>query len=182
MAGGNDVDDIMRQTLPRLCWAAFAGDAHGVLECLRDGDDIHENVRLVNQNGQDVLGATPLYLAAQMGHYDVCKVLLSAGADVLRPCVVPATGQEFFPPDIAIMHFHLRTWWILKEARQRVLGKPSGRVKGVFRIGSLGRGKSKPGKFAYPYGDKAALGVEKLIPAGSTPSAFFMTTDQAMLI
>ncbi|KIY98567.1 hypothetical protein MNEG_9395 [Monoraphidium neglectum] len=158
----------MRQVLPRLSYAAFVGDLEGVLDALGMGDDIHQNVRLVNQNGQDVLGATPLYLAAQMGHYDVCKALLRAGADVMRPCTVPATGQQFIAQDIAIMHFNMRTWWLLKEAKQRLAGK----TPGLFKKWAS---KHKKG------GKGADVMGEKLVPAGSTPSTYLVLTSGAQM-
>ncbi|GBF95162.1 hypothetical protein Rsub_07875 [Raphidocelis subcapitata] len=112
--------------LPKLSWACFSGDIAAVRACLRAGGDVHEAVALLNQNHQNVVNVTPLYLAAQNGHLEVCRELLAAGADALRPCNIPATGQSFGPADIALVHFHIRTWWLLREAgaaRQRAAAR-----------------------------------------------------------
>ncbi|KAI8476522.1 MAG: hypothetical protein J3K34DRAFT_240695 [Monoraphidium minutum] len=113
--------------LPKLSWAAFAGDAAAVRRCLADGADVHQAVCLVNQNSQEVQGVTPLYLAAQNGHLEVCRELLRAGADVLRACAIPATGETSGPTDIALVHFHLRTWWVLNEAKFKRLKRAAAR-------------------------------------------------------
>lgn len=39
---------------------------------------------------------------------DVCKLLVEHGADVLRQCCIPATGEVFGAADIALVHFNLR--------------------------------------------------------------------------
>ncbi|KAI8476724.1 MAG: hypothetical protein J3K34DRAFT_516306 [Monoraphidium minutum] len=120
MAG---VEPKWHAVLPPLSLYAFTGDVDGVMARLIEGDDIHESVPLVNGAGQSVLGCTPLYLAAQAGHTDVCRVLLVAGADVTQQCVLPATNERFGAEDIALVHLHLRTWWLLRDARQRCAPK-----------------------------------------------------------
>ncbi len=80
--------------------------------CLKAGEDLHQLVDLPNQNKQTVIGVTPLYLAAQAGHLEVCQLLMSYGADVLRQCCIPSTGEVFGPADIALVHFHVRVWWV----------------------------------------------------------------------
>eukprot|EP00877_Chromochloris_zofingiensis_P008449 jgi/Chrzof1/3858/Cz13g11120.t1 len=107
----------------------YTGDVAGVRQCLRDGEDIHELVDLPNQNRQSVIGVTPLYLAAQQGHHTVCQLLVQNGADVLRQCCIPQTGEVFGAADIALVHFHLKTWWYLnakKQARLSKLALPAG--------------------------------------------------------
>lgn len=63
------------------------------------------------------------------------------------------------------MHFHLRTWWLLKEAKQKVTGK--GGLKNVFRLKS----KSKA--------EMDRVMSEKLMPAGSQSSAAVILTSGA---
>ncbi|KAI8476728.1 MAG: hypothetical protein J3K34DRAFT_400236 [Monoraphidium minutum] len=150
-------NDAMQRALPRLSYAAFIGDTDAIAECLRQGDRLHQTVRLVNQNGDAVEGASPLYLAAQMGHYDACKLLLRAGADPLQACTVPATGQSFIAADIAAMHLHLRTWWLLKEAKRKLVGRP---LSGLFRKGKGGGKRSRPeahDKLAAPASQPSAV-------------------------
>lgn len=51
--------------VPHACgWHSHlsAGDVAAVRRCLHEGEDIHQTVSLVNQNKQEVLGVTPLYL------------------------------------------------------------------------------------------------------------------------
>ncbi|KAI8476723.1 MAG: hypothetical protein J3K34DRAFT_400228 [Monoraphidium minutum] len=108
--------------LPRLSYAAFSGDVCGVVRALRDGDDIHESVRMVNKQGEEVHGVTPLYLAAQAGHYSACRALLAAGADALRLCSLP-TGERFGPADIALISLNFRAWALVAAARRRRLAK-----------------------------------------------------------
>lgn len=66
-------------------------------------------------------GITPLYLAAQAGHKAACEALVQAGADVLRTCTVPQSGDVFGPADIALVHFNLGTYlYLLAQRRQRL--------------------------------------------------------------
>lgn len=39
-----------------------AGDVKALVACLRRGDDVNEVSQMVNGEGRDVLGVTPLYL------------------------------------------------------------------------------------------------------------------------
>ena len=50
---------------PRRRYLARAGDVAAVIRCLQEGEDIHQTVSLVNQNRQEVLGVTPLYLVSR---------------------------------------------------------------------------------------------------------------------
>lgn len=111
--------------LPRLHYNCFAGDMEGVRQCLREGDDVHHAVDLLNQNQQLVVGVTPLYLAAQQGHKAICELLLQNGADILRQCAIPATGEVFGATDIAMVHFHLTTFLYLRSKRNTRLAKMS---------------------------------------------------------
>jgi hypothetical protein len=70
--------------------------------------------------------------------------------------------------DIAIMHFNMRTWWLLKEAKQRLAGK----TPGLFKKWAS---KHKKG------GKGADVMGEKLVPAGSTPSTYLVLTSGAQM-
>lgn len=68
-------------------------------------------------------GVTPLYLAAQAGHKQACVLLVQAGADVLRTCAVPESGDVFGPADIALVHFNLGSWLYLSGVKKQRLSK-----------------------------------------------------------
>ena len=125
-----------RKVLPRLHLCAYQGDLDGVRGWLKAGDDLSDIVVLLNTNGQNVLGVTPLYLAAQEGHTEVCKLLLDHGADMNQKCCIPSTGEVFGPDDIALVRLHLKTYWLLaqRKTQPRVAGRAS---SGMWAIGSL---------------------------------------------
>lgn len=85
-------------------------------------------ITLLNQSAHTVYGITPLYLAAQAGHKQACVLLVQAGADVLRTCSVPQSGDIFGPADIALVHFNLKTWMYLAGLKRTRLGKLSARA------------------------------------------------------
>lgn len=123
--------------LPRLHDFAYSGNAKGVKQCIKDGEELNKLVDLMNQNKQVVVGVTPLYLAAQQGHYDVCSLLMKAGADILRQCCIPATGEVFGPVDIALVHFHMRTWLLLKNRKQHLSSKSGSKGAGFTWANTL---------------------------------------------
>ena len=66
------------QTVPRISWAARAGDLEGVKHFIAAGDDIHE----LSRDGQEM---SPLMFAAMLGRdrgYEIVKLLIERGADV----------------------------------------------------------------------------------------------------
>ena len=105
----------------------FAGDLVTLAQCIRDGDDVNDTIDLPNQQHHRVCGVTPLYLAAQAGHKQACVLLVQAGADVLRTCAVPESGDVFGPADIALVHFNLASWFYLQGVKKQRLSKVSGR-------------------------------------------------------
>jgi hypothetical protein len=125
-----------RKVLPRLHLAAYQGDVESVRGWLKAGDDISDIVVLLNNNAQNVLGVTPLYLAAQEGHTEVCRLLLDYGADMNQKCCIPSTGEVFGADDIALVRLHLKTYWFLvnRKTQPRVAGRAN---SGIWAIGSL---------------------------------------------
>lgn len=109
-----------------------------VRACLKEGDNIGGIIDLPNQDHNTVVGVTPLYLAAQQGHLEICKLLLMYGADINQQCCIPMTGDVFGPCDIAMIHFHWRTWWFLSQRKQQLQVKFRN-AAGPFRVnrGSL---------------------------------------------
>jgi ankyrin repeat protein len=100
-----------------------------VRRLVQEGEEVEQAVDLPNANKQVVVGVTPLYLAAQQGHHVVCQYLLEQGADPLHRCSIPATGEVFGAAEIALIHFHFRTWWFLN----RVKGAGNAGRRGVPR-------------------------------------------------
>eukprot|EP00879_Flechtneria_rotunda_P001680 GHRR01001840.1.p1 GENE.GHRR01001840.1~~GHRR01001840.1.p1 ORF type:complete len:149 (+),score=43.17 GHRR01001840.1:275-721(+) len=111
--------------MPRMHLAAYQGDLHFLKQCIRDGDDVNATIDLPNQHHHLVIGVTPLYLAAQAGHREACEILVQAGADIMRQCAVPESGDVFGPTDIALVHFKVRTWMYLKGVKQQRLARIS---------------------------------------------------------
>jgi hypothetical protein len=104
-----------------------AGDIRTLAQCIRDGEDVNETIDLPNEQRHRVCGVTPLYLAAQSGHKQACVLLVQAGADVLRTCAVPESGDVFGPADIALVHFNLGSWLYLSGVKKQRLSKMSAR-------------------------------------------------------
>lgn len=106
-----------------LARRAHAGDLYALQECIRECEDVNATIDLPNQHRHTVVGVTPLYLAAQAGHREACTLLVRAGADVLRTCCVPESGDTFGPADIALVHFNLKAWLYLCGVRKQRLAK-----------------------------------------------------------
>lgn len=96
-------------------------------QCIRDGEDVNATIDLPNEQRHRVCGVTPLYLAAQAGHKQACVLLVQAGADVLRTCAVPESGDVFGPADIALVHFNISSWYYLSGVKKQRLSKLSAR-------------------------------------------------------
>lgn len=135
-----------RTVLPRLHLCAYQGDAEGVRRWLREGDDIADIVVLINQNGQNVLGVTPLYLAAQEGHTEVCKLLLDYGADMNQKCCIPSTGEVFGPEDISLIRLHFKTYWLLSSHKAQLKPRTAGRSNSAIWTLSSFFGITQPGQ------------------------------------
>lgn len=113
---------------PLVGWLlATAGDLYTLGRAIEDGDDVNAVIDLPNQHQHTVYGVTPLYLAAQAGNKEACEMLVAAGADVLRQCSIPESGDVFGPADIALIHFNLKTWFYLAGEKKRRLSKMSSR-------------------------------------------------------
>lgn len=112
---------------PVCCFHPSAGDLPALAQCIRDGDDVNGTIDLPNEQQHRVCGVTPLYLAAQAGHKQACVLLVQAGADVLRTCAVPESGDVFGPADIALVHFNLGSWLYLSGVKRQRLSKLSAR-------------------------------------------------------
>jgi hypothetical protein len=110
-----------------LCGCGKAGDLHALKDAIRDCEDVDAAINLPNQHQHTVVGVTPLYLAAQAGHKEACMLLVQAGADVLRQCTVPESGDIFGPTDIAFVHFNFKTWVYLLTVKRQRLAKAQSR-------------------------------------------------------
>jgi len=110
-----------------VCFKRDAGDLPTLTQCIHDGEDVNATIDLPNQQQHTVCGVTPLYLAAQAGHKQACVLLVQAGADVLRTCAVPESGDVFGPADIALVHFNLGSWFYLNSIKKQRLSKLSAR-------------------------------------------------------
>jgi len=75
--------------MSRLMHAAHDGDVQRLKQCLLDGDDIDAIASCVTADGNKLLFVTALYLAAQQGHYDICKFLVDHGANSTIQCYSP---------------------------------------------------------------------------------------------
>jgi hypothetical protein len=116
-------EEVQTDSMPQC---RHAGDLEGVRAALRQGCEVNGLIDLQNQNNHYVVGVSPLYIAAQGGHTKMCELLIKAGADVLQQCCIPATGEVFGPVDIALVHFHMGTWWYLSARRQQLQSKVNG--------------------------------------------------------
>jgi hypothetical protein len=110
-----------------VLFAAAAGDLKTLSQCIRDGEDVNATIHLPNEQRHRVYGVTPLYLAAQAGYKQACVLLVQAGADVLRTCAIPESGDVFGPADIALVHFNLGSWLYLSGVKKQRLNKLSAR-------------------------------------------------------
>eukprot|EP00775_Hariotina_reticulata_P007345 gene7345-7557_t len=113
--------------MPRLHLAAYRGDLQALQDAIRDCEDVNAVINLPNQHQHTVVGVTPLYLAAQAGHKEACVLLVQAGADILRQCTVPESGDIFGPTDIAFVHFNFKTWVYLLSVKRQRLAKAQSR-------------------------------------------------------
>lgn len=89
---------------------------------------MQETMTLINDKGQPIYGVTPLYIAAQQGFIDICKLLVENGADPDASCRCGGTGDSFTPAQIAHGYGHYRAWWYLKRQ-----GEGSGGLLSLFR-------------------------------------------------
>lgn len=110
-----------------------AGDLPTLARCIQEGEDVNAQIDLPNQQHHRVVGVTPLYLAAQAGHRQACVLLVQAGADVLRTCAVPESGDVFGPADIALVHFNIGAWMYLSGVKKQRLAKASARQQAAFK-------------------------------------------------
>jgi len=91
----------------------------GVLECITDGDNIHETVAMRNQHKRMVSGITPLFLAAQRGHSKVCKLLVENGANPNQPSFIQGTTELCTPAEVARLNLHFLLSMYLSKAVSR---------------------------------------------------------------
>ncbi|KAG2484827.1 hypothetical protein HYH03_016394 [Edaphochlamys debaryana] len=101
------------------------GDFEAVVcELLLAEADVNERVSLSNANGEAVDGVTPLYLAAQAGHLEMCRLLLQRGADP-RIRTMTAGGEAFSPADVALYTGNIRVWWMLRREAKKQKHTPA---------------------------------------------------------
>lgn len=106
-----------------LLYILQTGNLFALRSCIQDGEEVNGMINLPNSQHHLVIGVTPLYLAAQAGHKDCCQLLVQHGADVLRQCAIPQSGDVFGPTDIALVHFHFKTWYYLSNVKKQRLSK-----------------------------------------------------------
>eukprot|EP00198_Chlamydomonas_reinhardtii_P003207 XP_001692543.1 predicted protein [Chlamydomonas reinhardtii] len=94
--------------LPRLHWCAYRGDIQGTLQCITDGCSLHETVSLRNQHGRLVCGITALFLAAQRGHGEIVKLLVTNGASPIQPCFIQGSTELCTPAEVASLNLHFK--------------------------------------------------------------------------
>ncbi|PNW81148.1 hypothetical protein CHLRE_07g344300v5 [Chlamydomonas reinhardtii] len=104
--------------LPRLHWCAYRGDIQGTLQCITDGCSLHETVSLRNQHGRLVCGITALFLAAQRGHGEIVKLLVTNGASPIQPCFIQGSTELCTPAEVASLNLHFKLSRYLKKAAQ----------------------------------------------------------------
>ncbi|KAG2433040.1 hypothetical protein HXX76_008767 [Chlamydomonas incerta] len=105
------------RSLSPLQQGALEGDFETVVcELVLKGADVNEKCSLANQNNDLVEGITPLYLAAQAGNSEMCRLLLRRGADARLCSLVIRTGERFTPADVALTRGYVRLWWRLRRA------------------------------------------------------------------
>ncbi|KAG2448682.1 hypothetical protein HYH02_006039 [Chlamydomonas schloesseri] len=105
------------RALTPLQRAALEGDFETVVcELVLKGADVNEKCSLPNQNNDLVEGVTPLYLAAQSGNSEMCRLLLRRGADARLCSLVIRTGERFTPADVALTRGYVRLWWRLRRS------------------------------------------------------------------
>ncbi|GLC67233.1 hypothetical protein PLESTF_000531700 [Pleodorina starrii] len=106
--------------LPRLHWCAYKGDIHGVLQCITDACSLHETVSLRNQHGRLVCGITALFLAAQRGHTEIVKLLVTNGASPVQPCFIQGSTELCTPSEVASLNLHFKlSRWLKHAAKAR---------------------------------------------------------------
>lgn len=109
--------------MPRLHYCCYTGKYEDALRCVLEGDDINQRINLINQYKEMVLGVTPLYIAAQEGHLDICKVLVRHGADLRAKCFIPSSRDIFGPAEISLVQLHFRVWWYLNSQKTKTVHK-----------------------------------------------------------
>lgn len=102
--------------LPRIHYCCFIGDLCGVLECITEGQSIHDALSMYNRHNQTVCGITPLFLAAQRGHTKVCKLLVENGANPNQPSYIQGTTELCTPAEVAQLNMHLMLARYLRKA------------------------------------------------------------------
>ncbi|GIL66974.1 hypothetical protein Vafri_20472 [Volvox africanus] len=106
--------------LPRLHWCAYKGDIQGVLQCITGACNLEEAVSLRNQHGRMVCGITALFLAAQRGHAEIVKLLVTNGACPVKPCFIQGSAEVCTPAEVASLNLHFKlSRWLKKAARAR---------------------------------------------------------------
>lgn len=73
---------------------------------------------------------TPLFLAAQRGHMEACRLLVENGANPLQPCYIQGTAELCTPQQVASLNLHLKV-------RERG-GMGTGVVGWLVRLGRAG--------------------------------------------
>jgi hypothetical protein len=109
--------------MSRLMHAAHDGDVQRLKQCLLDGDDIDAIASCVTADGNKLLFVTALYLAAQQGHYDICKFLVDHGANSTIQCYSPHDSQVFTCASVALVQGHLQVWLYLKSLQTQSMSK-----------------------------------------------------------
>jgi hypothetical protein len=119
--------------MSRLMLAAHDGDLESLKQCLLDGDDIDEIATCITANGNKLLFVTALYLAAQQGHYNICKFLVDSGANCSIQCYSPHDSQTFTCASVALVQGHLQVWFYLKSLH--IQSKPRTKNNALQRKG-----------------------------------------------
>ncbi|GFR44135.1 hypothetical protein Agub_g5300 [Astrephomene gubernaculifera] len=106
--------------LPRLHYCAYRGDVEGILQCINEGCSLHETISLRNQHGRLVCGITALFLAAQRGHGEIVKLLVTNGASPVQPCFIQGSTELCTPAEVASLNLHFKlARWLKSAARAR---------------------------------------------------------------
>lgn len=104
---------------PQLHGLCFQGDFPRVEQLLQGGAKVDETISLQNGKGITLTGVTALYLAAQAGHLEVCKVLVKHGANPEACASVANSDKRFTPAETATINFHFKVRQFLNSASKQ---------------------------------------------------------------
>jgi len=102
----------MDATVTRLLQACDQGDLHTIKAIVEtsDGFDVNVAASFFEENGDEVMSATPLYLAARRCYLEVCQYLVGEGAAVNIRSIVKyeedgvSSFSEYSPLHVAIFY------------------------------------------------------------------------------